>query len=86
MFLMRRLTELSFPGIAAEFGGKHHTTVMHAVETVEGLLAHELTGAQVRQDLFKISKLLSNMGTRETVCVVTPPQGTIPLYRESPQA
>lgn len=34
MYLSRRLTPLSLPEIGRRFGGKHHTTVMHAVAKV----------------------------------------------------
>ena len=35
MHLSRELTEASLPQIGAKFGGRHHTTVMHAVDKVE---------------------------------------------------
>jgi chromosomal replication initiator protein len=38
MYVMRDLTDLSFPAIAREFGGRDHTTVMHAVAKVERLM------------------------------------------------
>jgi chromosomal replication initiator protein len=34
MFLCRDLTDLSYPAIAREFGGRDHTTVIHAVEKI----------------------------------------------------
>lgn len=37
MYLCKRLTRHSFPEIGKEFGGKHHTTVMHSVSKM-GLL------------------------------------------------
>jgi chromosomal replication initiator protein len=36
MFLCRKLTESSLPQIGKEFGGKHHTTVLHSIRKVEG--------------------------------------------------
>ncbi|MEP6947413.1 MAG: chromosomal replication initiator protein DnaA [Acidobacteriota bacterium] len=34
MYLCKKLTRHSFPEIGREFGGKHHTTVMHSVDKV----------------------------------------------------
>jgi chromosomal replication initiator protein len=34
MYLCKRFTKHSFPEIGREFGGKHHTTVMHSVEKI----------------------------------------------------
>jgi chromosomal replication initiator protein len=38
MYLCKRLTRHSFPEIGREFGGKHHTTVMHSVEKIGALV------------------------------------------------
>ncbi len=38
MFVFRDLTELSYPAIAREFGGRDHTTVIHAVEKIGALM------------------------------------------------
>jgi chromosomal replication initiator protein len=35
MYLSRTLAEVSFPSIAEKFGGRDHSTVMHAVRAVE---------------------------------------------------
>ena len=35
MYLCKQLTRHSFPEIGREFGGKHHTTVMHSVDKIE---------------------------------------------------
>lgn len=37
MYLCKQLTRHSFPEIGREFGGKHHTTVMHSVEKIDAL-------------------------------------------------
>ena len=38
MYVFRELTDLSYPAIAREFGGRDHTTVIHAVEKVRSLM------------------------------------------------
>lgn len=38
MYVIRELTDLSYPAIAREFGGRDHTTVMHAVSKIEALM------------------------------------------------
>lgn len=37
MYLARKYTDKSLPGIGREFGGRHHTTVLHAVRRVAEL-------------------------------------------------
>jgi len=34
MYLCRQLTDASLPEIGREFGGKHHTTVLHSIKKV----------------------------------------------------
>ena len=36
MYLVRNLTDYSYPAIARVFGGRDHTTVIHAVEKISG--------------------------------------------------
>ena len=38
MYVVRELTDLSYPAIAREFGGRDHTTVIHAVEKIGALM------------------------------------------------
>ena len=38
MYVMRELTDLSYPAIAREFGGRDHTTVIHAVDKISRLM------------------------------------------------
>src|SRR5579862_6913137 len=37
MYLAKHLTEASLPEIGRQFGGKHHTTVLHSVEKIDGV-------------------------------------------------
>ena len=41
MFLAKDLTSLSYPAIGRSFGGRDHTTVMHAVKKIEKLMAED---------------------------------------------
>lgn len=41
MYLSKRLTKHSYPEIGRQFGGKHHTTVMHSVNKIERLTASD---------------------------------------------
>ena len=43
MYLCKHLTKHSYPEIGRAFGGKHHTTVIHSVEKIEGLVATDET-------------------------------------------
>ncbi len=55
MYLCKRLTRHSFPEIGREFGGKHHTTVMHSVDKIESLVKDQ-------KDFHKkISGLIDNL-------------------------
>jgi len=47
MFLCRKLTEASLPEIGQAFGGRDHTTVMHAVEKIENEITQDTHKKQV---------------------------------------
>ena len=47
MFLCRRLTESSLPEIGRAFGGRDHTTVMHAVEKIDNEITQDTHKKQV---------------------------------------
>lgn len=55
MSLTRELTNLSFPEIAEAFGGRHHTTIMHACEEIESL---RLNDHNIGQDLGFLTQVL----------------------------
>ena len=51
MYLCKRLTKHSFPEIGRDFGGKHHTTVMHSVEKIDSLIKEDRNFHRVVSDL-----------------------------------
>ena len=55
MCLTRELTNLSFPEIGAAFGGRHHTTIMHACDEIENL---RLSDQTISQDLGFLTQVL----------------------------
>jgi chromosomal replication initiator protein len=55
MFLCKQLTPRSLPEIGRKFGGRDHTTVMHAVRTIEKLAAED---GQLADDLDAIRRKL----------------------------
>src|SRR5579883_938833 len=56
MALSKELTEHSLPEIGRAFGGRDHTTVMHAFRTVRDLRA---TDGKLRQDWEKLLRVLT---------------------------
>lgn len=57
MFVSRELTELSYPAIAREFGGRDHTTVMHACDKISALMAER---SQIYDDVTVLEKVIRN--------------------------
>jgi chromosomal replication initiator protein len=55
MYVMRELTELSYPNIAREFGGRDHTTVIHAVEKIGALMSKD------RQIYDQVTRLMKSV-------------------------
>ena len=37
MYLVKQLTQASLPEIGRQFGGKHHTTVLHSINKIDAL-------------------------------------------------
>jgi len=57
MYLAKTLTSLSYPEIGRQFGGRDHTTVMHAVRSIEGLIASD---SGIAEDVQLLRSLLAN--------------------------
>ena len=55
MYVVRELTDLSYPAIGKAFGDKDHTTVMHSVEKIETLMSHN------REVYNQVSEILSRV-------------------------
>ena len=55
MYLCKKLTKHSFPEIGREFGGKHHTTVMHSVDKIDGLIKEDANFHRI------VSELIDNL-------------------------
>ncbi len=56
MYLVKQLTTASLPEIGRQFGGKHHTTVLHSIHKIENL-------RRTNKDLNRtISRLLDSFG------------------------
>ena len=58
MFLSKVLTPRSLPEIGRRFGGRDHTTVLHAVRKIEGLSASDRSLAQ---DLEFLKRMLTEL-------------------------
>jgi chromosomal replication initiator protein len=56
MFVVKQLTSASLPEIGRQFGGKHHTTVLHSINKIE---SQRLTDKDLNK---KINRLLDSFG------------------------
>ena len=59
MYVFRELTDYSYPAIAREFGGRDHTTVIHAVEKIAKLMKER------RQVYEQVTELLTRVRNGE---------------------
>jgi chromosomal replication initiator protein len=57
MYVAKHLTDKSLADIGAKFGKKDHTTVLHAVKTIESLLNQD---SEFREEVNLIMKILQN--------------------------
>lgn len=51
MYLCREMTDMSLPKIGADFGGRDHTTVIHAVDKISSEIKADSTTKKTIQDL-----------------------------------
>jgi chromosomal replication initiator protein len=57
MYVTRELTDLSYPAIAREFGGRDHTTVMHACDKISALMKER---SQIYDQVTALDKAIRN--------------------------
>jgi chromosomal replication initiator protein len=58
MYVFRELTDLSYPSLGRLFGGRDHTTVIHAVEKIGRLMPE-------RRDIYdQVSALISSIRSK----------------------
>lgn len=57
MYLSRELTDLSLPKIGEEFGGRDHTTVIHAYDKISDLMTRD---SELRQTIEELTTLIKN--------------------------
>ena len=55
MYICRDLTDLSYPEIGSKFGGKDHSTIIHAVKKIEKLMKENI---QIKN---MVEKLIENL-------------------------
>jgi chromosomal replication initiator protein len=56
MYLAKQLTEASLPEIGRQFGGKHHTTVMHSIAKID---EHRRTDKDMNRTINKLMETLA---------------------------
>jgi chromosomal replication initiator protein len=57
MFLAKQMTEASLPEIGRQFGNKHHTTVMHSINKIDGQRRND---KDLHRTLTKLHDVLNN--------------------------
>lgn len=57
MYLAKQLTQRSLPEIGRRFGNRDHTTVLHAIRKIEGLLGDNV---RLRDEIDELKKILSH--------------------------
>lgn len=59
MYVFRELTDFSYPAIAKQFGGRDHTTVIHAVEKIKTLMGEK---RRIYEQVTELIKMIKNSG------------------------
>ena len=59
MYLSRELTDLSLPKIGEAFGGRDHTTVMHALKKIQKMMGEQ---REVYNEIQQLSTSLKQKG------------------------
>jgi chromosomal replication initiator protein len=59
MYVFREMTDMSYPAIAREFGGRDHTTVIHAVEKIGALMKER---RQIYDQVTELTKIIRSGG------------------------
>jgi chromosomal replication initiator protein len=59
MYVFRELTNFSYPAIAKEFGGRDHTTVIHAVDKIGKLMKEK---RQIYDQVTELIRIVKNSG------------------------
>jgi chromosomal replication initiator protein len=54
MYLSREMTEASLPAIGQEFGGRDHTTVIHACDKIKKCIENDGTTDDAIKEITKI--------------------------------
>ncbi len=57
MYLAKQLTHRSLPEIGRRFGGRDHTTVLHAIRKIEGVIAGD---AALRDEIDELKKMIGH--------------------------
>ena len=57
MYICRKLTSFSYPEIGSKFGGKDHSTIIHAIKKIEKVMKEDIQMKNI------IEKLIENLGT-----------------------
>jgi DNA-directed RNA polymerase alpha subunit len=81
MYIAKELTPASLPQIGREFGGKHHTTVLHSINKISEL---RKTDQGLNNRINKLIESLAKPGTSQTTEPISPDPGVADNQRQGP--